>query len=197
MTFINPKNINFKVRLKGADEDWINMDLMRRTFYTMIYPGKYTFEVISTNGEGIWNNIPTSLTIDLQPFFYETKIFYFLVIFFILLSTFLFIKLRFRNLHRRKKELENEVKIRTNEIVQKNIELEKLSIVARETNNAVIITDADGTIVWLNEGFTRMYGYTFEQFINERGNNITDCSFVKEFKEVFNKCVKSRETITL
>jgi len=193
LTFINPKNIKFKVRLKGSDEDWIDMDLMRRTFYTMIRPGKYTFEVISTNGEGKWNDSPTSLTIELQSFFYETKTFYFIVILFIFLGTFLFIKIRFRNLNRRKNELEKEVKIRTNEIVQKNLKLEKLSIVARETNNAVIITDADGTIVWLNEGFSRIYGYTFEQFINERGNNIINCSFVENFGKVFNKCVKNKK----
>ena len=39
-------------------------------------------------------------------------------------------------------------------------ELEKLSLVASNTDNGVIITDANGLTEWVNEGFTRMTGYT-------------------------------------
>ncbi len=41
--------------------------------------------------------------------------------------------------------------------------LEKLSLVARKTDNIVIITDAAGSIEWVNEGFTRVTGYTLEE----------------------------------
>lgn len=39
----------------------------------------------------------------------------------------------------------------------------KLSLVARETTNTVIITDAGGLIEWVNAGFTRTTGYTLEE----------------------------------
>ena len=42
-------------------------------------------------------------------------------------------------------------------------ELAKLSRVARGTTNGVIITDSAGRIEWLNEGFTRISGYTIEE----------------------------------
>jgi two-component system sensor histidine kinase/response regulator len=38
-------------------------------------------------------------------------------------------------------------------------ELRKLALVASRTDNAVIITDANGVIEWVNEGFTRITGY--------------------------------------
>jgi PAS domain S-box-containing protein len=41
-------------------------------------------------------------------------------------------------------------------------ELEKLSLVASETINGVLICDPVGNIEWVNEGFTRITGYTLD-----------------------------------
>ena len=45
---------------------------------------------------------------------------------------------------------------------------EKLSLVASRTDNAVIITDIDGRIEWVNEGFTRISGYTPEEALGKK-----------------------------
>lgn len=42
-------------------------------------------------------------------------------------------------------------------------ELELLSLVAKYTDNAVVITDALGRIEWVNDGFERLTGYTIEE----------------------------------
>lgn len=42
-------------------------------------------------------------------------------------------------------------------------QLRMLSLVARHTDNAVIITDRNGRIEWVNEGFTRISGYTLDE----------------------------------
>jgi PAS domain S-box-containing protein len=39
-------------------------------------------------------------------------------------------------------------------------QLARLSLVASQTTNGVIITDTEGRIEWINEGFTRISGYT-------------------------------------
>lgn len=44
-------------------------------------------------------------------------------------------------------------------IDQLDTERERLARVAKATSNAVIITDAEGRTLWVNEGFTRMSGY--------------------------------------
>jgi len=41
-----------------------------------------------------------------------------------------------------------------------NEAIERLSLVARRTTNAVVITDAQGRITWVNEGFERITGYS-------------------------------------
>ncbi|WP_225409659.1 PAS domain S-box protein [Stigmatella hybrida] len=45
-------------------------------------------------------------------------------------------------------------------------QVKKLALVAARTHNAVIITNAAGVIEWVNEGFTRITGYTLEDAVN-------------------------------
>lgn len=47
-------------------------------------------------------------------------------------------------------------------------EARRLSLVAAHTNNAVIIANAQGEIEWVNEGFTRITGYTLTDVIGKR-----------------------------
>ncbi len=42
-------------------------------------------------------------------------------------------------------------------------DLKRLALVAERTTNAVVITDAAGHTVWVNEGFTRLTGYSLEE----------------------------------
>lgn len=53
-----------------------------------------------------------------------------------------------------------------NDITQKKKaqeEITKLALVAQRTDNSVVITDAHFRIEWVNEGFTRLTGYTAEE----------------------------------
>lgn len=50
-------------------------------------------------------------------------------------------------------------------LIKRQQEDAKLSLVAREATNSVIITDGDGHIEWVNEGFTRATGYTLEEIV--------------------------------
>lgn len=45
---------------------------------------------------------------------------------------------------------------------------EMLSLVASRTDNCVIITDPNGRIEWVNEGFTRVTGYEFAEVIGRK-----------------------------
>ncbi|BDS13719.1 PAS domain S-box protein [Aureispira anguillae] len=48
---------------------------------------------------------------------------------------------------------------------KRDAELKKLSLVAQKTDNAVIILDENTAIEWVNEGFEKMTGYSFEESI--------------------------------
>jgi PAS domain S-box-containing protein len=51
---------------------------------------------------------------------------------------------------------------------QAQLEINKLALVAKYTDNAVVITDAKVRIEWVNEAFTRITGYGFEEVIGKR-----------------------------
>lgn len=48
-------------------------------------------------------------------------------------------------------------------------EMEKLAMAATKSFNSVIIADSEGKIEWVNEGFTKLTGYTFEEVQNTHG----------------------------
>jgi PAS domain S-box-containing protein len=47
-------------------------------------------------------------------------------------------------------------------------QIERLSLVASKTDNAVIITDSNGLIEWVNDGFTAITEYTLEEVIGKK-----------------------------
>jgi PAS domain S-box-containing protein len=51
---------------------------------------------------------------------------------------------------------------------QADREIRKLATVAQKTDNAVIITDASGIVEWVNDGFTRISGYTLEEAVGHK-----------------------------
>ena len=66
-------------------------------------------------------------------------------------------------------------------------ELQKLSLIAKKTNNAVIITDPSGRIEWVNDAFCRITEYSAEEvigrttsFLHGAGSSSLVRSFMKE-----------------
>jgi len=89
-----------------------------------------------------------------------------------------------------------EIRSQAEELAETNHELEKLSIVASETDNAVAIFDKEGNLEWFNAGSTRMYGYTFEEYIQFKGKNILALSSNVEIKRVIEKCLSDKKTMS-
>lgn len=55
-------------------------------------------------------------------------------------------------------------------------EAERLALVAKHTTNGVVITDARRRITWVNEGFTRLTGYGFNEVIGQSPGMVLQCS---------------------
>ena len=54
-----------------------------------------------------------------------------------------------------------------NERLRKNeAETRKLALIAARTDNGVVLTNAQGNTIWVNEGFTRLTGYSLEEAQN-------------------------------
>jgi signal transduction histidine kinase/streptogramin lyase len=76
LSFSAPENVRFKYRLEGLEQDWVEAGTRRTAFYTSLPPGRYRFQVIASNNDGVWNLDGASFDFYQKPFFYQTKTFY-------------------------------------------------------------------------------------------------------------------------
>ncbi len=53
------------------------------------------------------------------------------------------------------------------DLLRSRAEANRLALVAKRTDNAVVITDAEGCIEWVNEGFTKISGYSKDEVIGK------------------------------
>jgi len=72
LSFTRPDQLQFKYRLIGLDEDWIDAGTRRVAYYSHIPPGHYTFSVIVSSSDGVWNQSPATLKIEVVPPFWRT-----------------------------------------------------------------------------------------------------------------------------
>lgn len=61
-----------------------------------------------------------------------------------------------------------DVRTKSAELSRVSIEKYRLAVIAERTSNAVIITDVEGRIEWVNAGFTRIAGYTLEEALGKK-----------------------------
>ncbi len=95
----------------------------------------------------------------------------------------------------RLKRSTDEIKKQAEELKVKNKELQKLSIVASETDNAIMIMDPEGNVEWINEGVKKLYGYTYDDIIHDLGTNLRDFSAHPEIDSIMSTCIKNKESI--
>jgi PAS domain S-box-containing protein len=88
-------------------------------------------------------------------------------------------------------------KKRINRILEyQNQELEKLSIVASETSNGVIITDNSGNYSWINKGYTRLFGYEIEEVTGENPKNIIVPSNADAINKLLERAISVGEPVS-
>ena len=84
LSFLSPYTIQFRYKLDGFDKDWIDAGTRRVAYYTNIPPGRYVFRVLARNRDSAWSADAVTYAFRLEPHFYQTYWFYFLL--FVLLA---------------------------------------------------------------------------------------------------------------
>ena len=67
-----PERVKYRYKLEGFDEDWSQPTAANERIYTNLSPGTYTFRVVSTNSEGVWNSSEASIEFKVLPRFWQT-----------------------------------------------------------------------------------------------------------------------------
>ena len=72
LSLVSSDRVQFRYRLEGADENWVEAGTRRFAQYNLLPAGAYRFRVIACNSDRIWNETGDSLTLKVLPYFYET-----------------------------------------------------------------------------------------------------------------------------
>jgi len=71
LSFVDPEKVRFKYRLNGFETEWVNADTKRTVNYNYIPPGRYSFQVIACNNDGVWNDVGASIPFIVLPYFWQ------------------------------------------------------------------------------------------------------------------------------
>ncbi len=124
LSLVSPSDMRFKYRLKGFDENWIEVTNERDALYTGLLPKEYTFEVMASNNDGIWSKEIATIKFKVKPFFYQTPYFWIAIILFFLIIVWLAYQFQISRIKKQNLKLEQTVKQRTAEINQQKEEIE-------------------------------------------------------------------------
>jgi signal transduction histidine kinase len=72
INFDAPERERFRYRLEGLDSDWVDAGSSRSAYFSYVPYGKYRFEVIAENGKEGWNTEGASISVVVQPYFWQT-----------------------------------------------------------------------------------------------------------------------------
>jgi len=125
MDYTNPGRNRYQYKMEGISDQWIETGTRRFVPFTNLPPGEYTFRVIGTNSDGVWNRQGASIPITIHPPWWRSTIAYVGYLILVVLAILLIIYLRERNLIREKLVLEKKIGERTAEIALKNRSLEE------------------------------------------------------------------------
>ena len=76
LNFSSPEKVNYRTRLVGLESIWREVGTQRSTTYESVPPGKYRFEVLAMNGDGLLSPRPAVLELEVKPHFWETAWFF-------------------------------------------------------------------------------------------------------------------------
>ncbi|MGE5621307.1 MAG: two-component regulator propeller domain-containing protein [archaeon] len=70
--YSNPTENQYAYKLEGFDKNWNFSRTRRFVTYTNLDPGTYTFRVIGSNNDGVWNKTGASVRIIISPPYWRT-----------------------------------------------------------------------------------------------------------------------------
>jgi len=137
--FSSPIDNKYQYKLEGFNSNWIETSANnRRATYTNLPDGKYIFRVKASNNKGIWNEEGRAIELVVLPPPWRTWWAYLIYALLLVFMIFIFIRSQLKKVDFERsinRKLEEKVKSRTNELEEKNIELnqalvslEKLSL---------------------------------------------------------------------
>lgn len=164
LNYTNSSQNQYRHQLVGHDPDWVENKGARQARYVRLPPGEYTFEVMGSNNDGLWNPVAKSIIIEILPPFWQTWWFKSLIVLSVTLILWGIYKYRIRRLLEVERmrlriagDLHDEVGsglsgiALTGDLLQRQVKNggAKPELVERITKNARSLASSLDAIVWL------------------------------------------------
>jgi diguanylate cyclase (GGDEF)-like protein len=120
----------YRYMLEGFDDRWINPGRFRRATYTNLPSGDYTFKVKASNNDGVWSQKSANIRLEVTPPPWKSRwayASYFLLILSLVSAVARIETNKLKQAAMQRKELERQVQLRTQELAERNLELEQLT----------------------------------------------------------------------
>jgi len=72
LSFSAPENVQFRYRMVGLDNNWIQAGTQRTATYPQVAAGNYQFEVMACNSDGVWSTTSATMALSVAPFYWQT-----------------------------------------------------------------------------------------------------------------------------
>ena len=73
LDFAAPERNQFRYKLEGFDEDWVDAGTRHEATYTGLSPGQYVFRVLASNHDGFWNEASASAPLMVTPSWWNSR----------------------------------------------------------------------------------------------------------------------------
>ncbi len=111
--------IKTRYRLEGFEEDWHQTVGEPQAIYTNLPVGTYTFRFTAANADGIWNLNEASISLEIVPFFYETKLFWSVILLSIIALALGIYRFDIQRLKRKEQRLTQQVEGQIRDAIQR------------------------------------------------------------------------------
>ena len=102
LDFTNPTKNRYSYKLDNYNDQWTNVDGQRHfAEYTKVSPGTYTFRVVGSNNNGVWNNEGVAITIIITPPWFGTWFFRIGTLILLLVAIYLSVFFRIKNIRKK------------------------------------------------------------------------------------------------
>lgn len=127
LDYKNPTSNSYRYMLKGLNQEWIDLGSTRQISFTRLPPGNYELIVQGSNSDGVWSDKKRTLALIVKPPFWLTwwaYISYALLVSLVLAYLIRLQKQKSLREENRRKELEDKVRERTEDLQQARVAAE-------------------------------------------------------------------------
>lgn len=103
LSYINPTKKQYRYKLDGLEDEWIETNTAPQVTYTNLPPGHYIFRVNCSNGDGIWHENAIELPIRVLPPWWASAPF---IILYVCLAIGILAYIHYRMVKKQKEELD-------------------------------------------------------------------------------------------